>query len=213
MFQAQPVSDENGGGRWFPSSVRPSADALMSLTLPGPPDSVDQVDVVIPGVIPFEAVPVSGTGGSSATGVGVAGKSLGLEGTLKELNAQETAQEIKINLDADVLFDFDKADIKPAAEPSMEEVVTVLKAYPAAPVQIDGYTDGKGNASYNQSLPERRAASVAKWLSARSGLNAASFHTRGWGATKPVAPNTKPDGSDDPDGRQKNRRIEITVRK
>jgi outer membrane protein OmpA-like peptidoglycan-associated protein len=124
-----------------------------------------------------------------------------------------TPQEIKINLQGDVLFDFDKADLKPASEPSLEKVVTVLKAYPTAQVQIDGHTDGKGNASYNQGLSERRAASVAKWLGAHSGLNAANLHTKGWGATKPVAPNAKPDGSDNPEGRQKNRRVEITVRK
>jgi outer membrane protein OmpA-like peptidoglycan-associated protein len=122
-----------------------------------------------------------------------------------------TPQEIKINLAADVLFDFDKADLKPAAEPSLEKVVTVLKAYPTAQVQIDGHTDGKGNASYNQGLSERRAASVAKWLGAHSGLSAANFHTKGWGATKPVAPNTKPDSSDNPEGRQKNRRVEVAI--
>ncbi len=44
-------------------------------------------------------------------------------------------------------------------------------------------------------------------------LNGAAIKTRGWGKTKPIAPNTKPDGSDDPDGRAKNRRVEITVTK
>jgi outer membrane protein OmpA-like peptidoglycan-associated protein len=211
VFLAQPISDKNDGGRWFASSVRPGADALMSLIFPAPPDSVQQVDIMIPGFAPFEAVSITGTGGGSASGVGVAGKSLGLEGVLKELNAEVTPEEIKINLAADVLFDFDKADLKPAAEPSLEKVVTVLKAYPAAQVQIDGHTDGKGDASYNQGLSERRAASVAKWLGTHSALSAANFHTKGWGATKPVAPNTKPDGSDNPEGREKNRRVEIVV--
>jgi outer membrane protein OmpA-like peptidoglycan-associated protein len=213
IFLAQPISDRNEGGRWFLSSVRPGTDALMSLVFPAPPDSVQQVDVVIPGFIPFEAVSFSGTGGSSAAGVEVAGKTLGLEGALKELNAEVTPQEIKINLGADVLFDFDKADLKSSAEPSLDKVVTVLKAYPTAQVEIDGHTDRKGNASYNQGLSERRASSVANWLSARSGLSVGNFHRKGWGATQPVAPNTKPDGSDNPEGRQKNRRVEIVVTK
>ena len=213
IFQVQPIADRNEGGRWFLSSVRPGTDALMSLTFPAPPDSVQLVDLMLPGFVPFEAVAISGTGGSSAAGVRVAGKTLGLEGALKELNAEVTPREIKINLEADVLFDFDKADLKSAAEPSLEKVVTVLKAYPTAQVEIDGHTDGKGSASYNQGLSARRASSVANWLSAHTGMSTGSFHTKGWGATKPVAPNTNADGSDNSEGRQKNRRVEIVVQK
>ena len=51
------------------------------------------------------------------------------------------------------------------------------------------------------------------WFVEKEGLKRASFSTQGFGAKKPVAPNTKPDGSDDPEGRQKNRRVEIVVKK
>ena len=67
--------------------------------------------------------------------------------------------------------------------------------------------------SYNQRLSERRAASVKNWLIAKDGLTSIHFETEGFGARNPVAPNTKPDGSDNPDGRQKNRRVEIIVEK
>jgi outer membrane protein OmpA-like peptidoglycan-associated protein len=79
-------------------------------------------------------------------------------------------------------------------------------------VRIEGYTDGKGSDSYNQKLSLRRAESVKKWLETH-GLAGIRFSAAGFGAKNPVAPNTKPDGSDDPEGRQKNRRVEIVIRK
>jgi outer membrane protein OmpA-like peptidoglycan-associated protein len=133
-----------------------------------------------------------------------------VQGALKDLGAKVTGREIKINLSADVLFDFDKWDLRPEAGPALEKVLAVLQGYPKAAVVIEGHTDGKGNDQYNQRLSERRAESVRTWL-AQHGSGAA-ITTRGWGKARPVAPNTKPNGTDDPEGRQKNRRVEITVR-
>ena len=133
-----------------------------------------------------------------------------VQGALKDLGAKVTGREIKINLAADVLFDFDKWDLRPEAGPALEKVLAVLQGYPKAAVVIEGHTDGKGNDQYNQRLSERRAESVRTWL-AQHGSGAA-ITTRGWGKARPVAPNTKPNGTDDPEGRQKNRRVEITVR-
>jgi outer membrane protein OmpA-like peptidoglycan-associated protein len=133
-----------------------------------------------------------------------------LQAALKDLGARVVGKEIKIDLAADVLFDFDKADLKPEARPALEKVVAVLKAHPKANASIEGHTDGKGADQYNQSLSERRAESVRRWL-AENGVST-QMTSRGWGKRKPVAPNAKPDGSDDPTGRQKNRRVEITVR-
>jgi outer membrane protein OmpA-like peptidoglycan-associated protein len=80
-------------------------------------------------------------------------------------------------------------------------------------VTIEGHTDGRGADDYNQKLSEARAASVKQWLVATAQVNGATIATRGWGKAKPVAPNAKPDGADDPDGRAKNRRVEVVVRK
>jgi outer membrane protein OmpA-like peptidoglycan-associated protein len=140
----------------------------------------------------------------------VAGRVDPLQAALKDLSATVTGKEIKIALAADVLFDFDKADLRPAARPELEKVAAVLKAYPKAAITIEGHTDGKGNDQYNQRLSERRAESVRRWL-AENGIST-PMTARGFGKTKPVAPNTKPDGADDPEGRQKNRRVEITVK-
>jgi outer membrane protein OmpA-like peptidoglycan-associated protein len=143
--------------------------------------------------------------------LGVTGKVQDLNAALKDLGAKTTDTEIRIELSSDVLFDFDKADILPKALPALERVAIVLKSYPNAACTIEGHTDGKGLKDYNQKLSERRAVSVKTWLSAH-GISSA-MATRGWGAEKPVAPNTLPEGQDNPDGRQKNRRVEIVVKK
>ena len=142
----------------------------------------------------------------------IIGVTSGIQGALKDLNAKVVGREIRIALSADVLFDFDSSTLRPAASGKLGEVAAVLKEYPKSPVSIEGHTDGKGTDSYNQALSERRAASVKRWLVDTGGIEAGRIDTKGFGKAKPIAPNTKPDGSDDPEGRQKNRRVEITVR-
>jgi len=136
----------------------------------------------------------------------------GIESVLRDLAAKVTPQEIRIELAADVLFDFDKHDIRPEAVPSLEKVAEVLRLQAGSPVTIEGHTDGKGSDVHNQPLSEKRAQAVREWLVKMGGASAARITTRGWGKSKPIAPNNRPDGSDDPEGRKKNRRVEITVR-
>ncbi len=143
--------------------------------------------------------------------LGVAGKAQDLNVALMDLRAKTTETEIRIELSSDVLFDFDKADLLPKAIPELEKVTTVLKSYPKASCTIEGHTDNIGLKEYNQKLSERRADSVKNWLLAHGVSNPMAI--RGWGATKPVAPNTSPDGRDNPEGRQNNRRVEIIVKK
>jgi outer membrane protein OmpA-like peptidoglycan-associated protein len=210
QFQAQPLRVAIDGGGFIPNWSNPT---LVSLTFPAPPDSVERVDLVLPQFLPFEGVAIEGLGGAAAGGVAAAGKTLGLEGALKELKAEVTPAEIKIDLAADVLFDFDKSTIKKEAEPSLQHLATVLKAHPGAAVTIEGHTDARGADAYNQTLSEQRAASVKQWLVANAQVSGATISTRGWGKSKPAAHNTKPDGSDDPDGRAKNRRVQVILRK
>jgi OOP family OmpA-OmpF porin len=89
----------------------------------------------------------------------------------------------------------------------------IIKAYKSPNVTIAGHTDSKGAEDYNQKLSEKRAASVKSWLVKNAGINADIIKTIGYGESKPVAPNTKKDGSDNPEGRQKNRRVEILIKK
>jgi len=136
-----------------------------------------------------------------------------LGGEIEELELKETETEVKIELSGDILFDFDKWDIRPEAEPVLKKVADVIREYPDASVLVEGHTDSKGSESYNLRLSQRRADSVKDWLVKNGGIDGNRIVTKGWGEQKPVAPNTNPDGSDNPEGRQKNRRVEITVKK
>jgi outer membrane protein OmpA-like peptidoglycan-associated protein len=168
-------------------------------------------DPVPPGAL-GKVLPVQGKVlGIQGLSLGVAGKAQDLNAALRDLGAKTTKTEIRIELSSDVLFDFDKADLLPKAIPELEKVATVLKSYPNAACSIEGHTDNKGLKEYNQKLSERRADSVKNWLLAH-GVST-RMTVRGWGATKPVAPNTLPNGRDNPEGRQKNRRVEIVVKK
>ena len=136
-----------------------------------------------------------------------------LKGAITGLEIKETATEVKIELSGDILFDFDKWDIRLVAEPTLTRVAEVIKQHPQSNVLIEGYTDAKGADSYNLPLSQKRADSVKAWLATKGGVNGQKLSTKGWGKAKPVAPNTNPDGSDNPEGRQKNRRVEVTVKK
>lgn len=140
------------------------------------------------------------------------GRVLDLAGKVLAMEVKETPKEVRIELPADILFDFDKFDIRPSAAAALHQAGDLIRRARGA-VRIDGHTDGKGAPAYNQKLSEQRADSVRRWLAEREGLNKTKFATRGYGATRPVAPNTQPDGSDDPDGRQLNRRVEIVFAK
>jgi outer membrane protein OmpA-like peptidoglycan-associated protein len=142
----------------------------------------------------------------------ITGVSMGIDAALKDLNAKVTKQEITIGLDADVLFDFNKADLRAEANATLEKVVVVLRGYPNGPVYIEGHTDSVGTDAYNLKLSEQRAASVKNWFVKNGSIPASRISTVGLGETKPVAPNTNPDGSDNPEGRQKNRRVEIRIK-
>jgi outer membrane protein OmpA-like peptidoglycan-associated protein len=111
---------------------------------------------------------------------------------------------------ADALFEFDQATLTPDAEETLAALVPLLAKAGKHPASVEGHTDAKGSDSYNQTLSEKRAHAVKDWLVTHSAAPAATA-AKGWGEQRPVAPNTRPDGSDDPAGRQKNRRVEVVL--
>lgn len=135
-----------------------------------------------------------------------------IAGQVADLQVKETDTELRIELAADVLFEFDKATLQPAAEDTLTKAAAIVRDRAAGAVRIEGHTDSKGDDAYNQRLSQRRAESVRQWF-IRHGFGSRSLTTRGFGETQPAAPNTKPDGSDDPEGRRKNRRVEIVIAK
>ena len=113
---------------------------------------------------------------------------------------------------ADVLFAFDKATLSGKAKSRLDQAADVLKKEAQGkPVSIDGYTDSKGSDSYNLDLSKRRAEAVRDRLAEL--VPGVQFSVAGHGEADPVAPNTLPDGKDNPEGRAKNRRVEISFTK
>ena len=143
----------------------------------------------------------------------LSGKPVELGGTIQDLQVKEVGNEIRIDLNADVLFDFDKANLLPKAEETLTKAAAIIKERAKGTVQINGYTDSKGDDAYNMRLSDKRANAVRDWFRTKGGLATMQFATKGFGETQPIAPNTMPDGSDDPEGRQKNRRVQIILSK
>lgn len=124
----------------------------------------------------------------------------------------QKADAIEVDLPADVLFDFDKAELRPDARDALRELASLLGEKPRRSIAITGHTDAIGQDAYNQRLSERRALAVKNWLVAKEGIKSPPIGTSGRGARDPIAPNKRSDGSDDPEGRQLNRRVTITFR-
>lgn len=125
--------------------------------------------------------------------------------------AREEAKNI--NVDFTIEFDFDKASIRPTSNAKIEEKATqiqeLLAKYPGLTLYIDGYTDNVGKAEYNKKLSERRAASVVKALvkalEKKGGIAEGVLSPRGFGQENPKCSN------DTEEGRQCNRRVEVSV--
>jgi outer membrane protein OmpA-like peptidoglycan-associated protein len=124
-----------------------------------------------------------------------------LERELADLKGKKTDRGVVVTM-GDVLFDTGKATLKPGAYATVDRLATVLKEDTARKVLIEGHTDSVGSDEFNQSLSERRAASVQAALFER-GVEAAQISTVGKGETTPVASN------DNAAGRQQNRRVEL----
>jgi outer membrane protein OmpA-like peptidoglycan-associated protein len=141
----------------------------------------------------------------------ISGQTINVEAALKALNAKKVGTQIQISLSGDILFDFDKWDIKPAAENILAKISKIIEKLKKKEVLIEGHTDSKGAKSYNLKLSRKRADAVKKWFVKKGGLRRVTFVTAGYGESQPVASNTKPDGSDNFEGRSKNRRVEIKL--
>lgn len=108
----------------------------------------------------------------------------------------------------DVLFDTDKATIKPAAAATLDQIANSIGTrFASRDVQVTGFADSRGDASYNMQLGQERANAVKAYLVKNSKLTKNKVETESFGEQKPVATNATPAG------RQENRRVEIVVRK
>ena len=109
-----------------------------------------------------------------------------------------------------IFFDFDKATLRSLSNVELKNLVQLLKSNPTLKVEISGHSDSKGDDAYNQKLSEERAQAVVNRLT-ESGIDAGRMKAKGYGKTMPVASNKTVDGTDNPEGRQLNRRVELTI--
>ncbi|NNE91140.1 MAG: OmpA family protein, partial [Verrucomicrobiales bacterium] len=130
----------------------------------------------------------------------------------KELNVIDTTVGPLIRLNADVLFDFDKAKIKPKASKTLDKVAEFIRLSKDGKVEVAGYTDSIGDAEYNLDLGWKRALAVVDWLRAVEGFDRDRFRAISRGEDGAVAPNKTVTGKDNPEGRKFNRRVEILIR-
>jgi outer membrane protein OmpA-like peptidoglycan-associated protein len=127
--------------------------------------------------------------------------------TSKCVKVFQGSKDTAYNVCSDVLFDFDKSDIRPDAEAVLRQVVGSLnKRFKGRDIQVDGHTDSQGSDAYNDRLSVRRAESVKRWL-AQHGIAAGRISTHGYGESEPVESNASAEG------RQHNRRVVIGVAK
>jgi outer membrane protein OmpA-like peptidoglycan-associated protein len=126
---------------------------------------------------------------------------------LAQLNAvlqtQDTARGLIVNM-SDVLFDTGKYTLKPPTQVKLAKISGILLSHPGLTIQIEGHTDSVGSDEFNQKLSEQRADAVRDFL-ASQGVAASSMTAKGFGKNDPIASN------DTPEGRQKNRRVELVV--
>ena len=126
------------------------------------------------------------------------------------LEVKESRCERRLLFPADALFEFGKAKLTPAAEQQLGEAGPRIATAGKHRLVIEGHTDSVGTPQYNRRLSLRRAQSVRRWMASHDFVDAHAA-VRGFGEKRPIAPNRKPDGSDDPEGRAKNRRVEIVI--
>ena len=115
-----------------------------------------------------------------------------------------------ITLNADVLFDFNQAGLSPGAQGILSGVAAKIKGGANGTVAVTGYTDSLGPDSVNDPLSQARAEAVVAALTPQVTGAPVTLQATGKGAADPVAPNTNPDGSDNPAGRALNRRVSIS---
>jgi outer membrane protein OmpA-like peptidoglycan-associated protein len=127
---------------------------------------------------------------------------------IQAVHAVTKGCEQRLSVIGDALFDFDKATLRPDAEETLKAALPEIAKFGGKPSRVEGHTDALGSDSYNMKLSEARATTVRNWLAAH-GTMPATTPIKGFGKTMPVAPNTTSDGQDDPEGRQKNRRVEV----
>jgi outer membrane protein OmpA-like peptidoglycan-associated protein len=127
-----------------------------------------------------------------------------LERDLEGAKIERVGEGIKITFASGILFDVNKADLRPDAQANVAKLGEILNKYPDTNILIEGHTDADGTDEYNQALSERRATSVSVYLVGNA-VASSRMTTVGYGEVQPVASN------DTAEGKQANRRVEVAI--
>jgi OOP family OmpA-OmpF porin len=125
--------------------------------------------------------------------------------TPMELKVDKNGCPMKVVINLNVLFDFDKSDVKAKYHDEIKRVAAYMNAYPWEKATLEGHTDSKGTDAYNEKLSQRRVDAVMKYLVEKFGISADRLKAVGYGESKPIATN------DTDEGRQLNRRVQAVM--
>ena len=202
------ISASNG------DEVPPGGAVTVTAVFTAPPEETTELTAFVDGFLPV-AVPVAPAGSPllvddpvlTATGTSAPNVKPVVCAAVGPGRTGEVRRTV-VRLPSDVLFAFASAELSPAAREAIAAVDDEIGSGGTGTVTVEGHTDAIGGDQDNQALSERRAAAVQAALQAELG-SGYRYTSVGFGESRPLAPNTKPDGSDDPDGRALNRRVEI----
>ncbi|UCC47378.1 MAG: OmpA family protein [Gemmatimonadota bacterium] len=127
-----------------------------------------------------------------------------MERDLEGARIERVGEGIKITFQSGLLFDVNRADLRPVAKGNLDKLAGILNKYEDTNILIEGHTDATGPEDYNMDLSWQRAQSVSHHL-ATLNVSPSRFSVIGYGETQPVATN------DTPEGRQLNRRVELAI--
>lgn len=109
-----------------------------------------------------------------------------------------------------IYYDLDSANIRPDAAVELDKLVQILIDNPEIKIELSSHTDSIASVEYNLNLSQRRAQSAVNYI-IQQGISPDRLEAKGYGELRPIARNTNPDGSDNPQGRQRNRRTEFKI--
>lgn len=153
---------------------------------------------------------ILGAGIGAVAGAGIGAYMDAQERKLREETAGTGVDVIRdgddllLRMPSGITFAYDRADVQPQFQPTLNDVASVLAQYPKTYIDVFGHTDSDGAEAYNQTLSERRAQAVSSYLVSR-GVQSARMGTRGFGETQPIASNATEEG------KAANRRVEIKI--
>jgi outer membrane protein OmpA-like peptidoglycan-associated protein len=127
-----------------------------------------------------------------------------MQADLEGAKVERVGEGIKITFDSGILFDVNKATLRPVAKTNLDKMAVILNKYPDTNILIEGHTDATGTDELNLELSRNRASSVSNYL-AGLGVDPSRFTTMGYGESQPIATN------DTEEGRQQNRRVELAI--